>query len=302
MSFTHSPVTRVAAIHDLSGFGRTSLTVAIPVFSTMGIQICPLPTAVLSSETGAFEDFAFVDLSAHLTDFMGHWQRLGLKFDAVYSGFLASPAQAGLVHECMQSMLLPGGLAVVDPVLGDNGKLDPTQTREMVESMRWLIRRVGCVTPNLTEAALLLDEPMPEAALDQQNKTIDEKLAKKWLVRLAEMGPSYVVITSVPLAGGRKNESAVIAYNSKEDRFWKVAFEYIPVFYPGTGDTFASVLTSCLLTGDSLPMAMGRAVQFVSLAIKTTFGHGTPPREGIMLEKALGSLRLPVASSSYEIF
>lgn len=298
----HSPVTRVAAIHDLSGFGRTSLTVAIPIFSTMGIQVCPLPTAVLSSETGAFDDFAFVDLSAHMRDFMQHWQRLGLQFDAVYSGFLGSPAQAEIVSECFDSMLMPGGLAVVDPVLGDNGKLDPTQTQEMVESMRWLSARAGCITPNITEAALLLDEPMPQAAFDQQGSTVEEKLIKSWLTRLAKMGPSCAVITSVPLANRRKNGSSVVAYNSNEDSFWKVDCEFVPAFYPGTGDTFTSVLTACLLMGDSLPMAMDRAVQFVSLAIKTTFGHGLPTREGVMLEKVLGSLRLPMACSSYEIF
>jgi pyridoxine kinase len=190
----------------------------------------------------------------------------------------------------------------VDPVLGDNGKLDPTQTGEMVESMRWLAGRAGCVTPNLTEAALLLNEPMPAAAFDQENHVIDEKQAKDWLVRIAKMGPEYTVITSVPLAGRKKNGSAVIAYNSREDRFWKVDCEYIPAFYPGTGDTFTSVLTSCLLMGDSLPMAMDRAAQFVGLAIKTTFGHSIPPREGIMLEKALASLRTPVFCSGYEIF
>ena len=297
-----SPVTRIAAIHDLSGFGRTSLTVAIPVFSVMGIQVCPLPTAVLSSETGGFDDFCFVDLSDPMKDFLEHWKRLGLKFDAVYSGFLGSPGQARTVLDCIESTLAPGGLAVVDPVLGDNGKLDPTQTQEMVESMRWLVSHAGCITPNLTEAALLLNEPMPEAALEQQCKCMDVGQIKEWLVRLAEMGPGYSVITSVPLEDRRKNGSAVVAYNRNENRFWKVDCEYIPAFYPGTGDTFTSVLTACLIKGDSLPMAMDRAVQFVNLGIRTTFGHGVPPREGIMLEKVLGSLALPVVYSSYELF
>lgn len=297
-----SPVTRVAAIHDLSGFGRTSLTVAIPVFSSMGIQVCPLPTAVLSSETGAFDDFHFVDLSEHMRFFLEHWQRLGLKFDAVYSGFLGSPGQASIVAECMETMLLPDGLAVLDPVLGDNGKLDPTQTQEMIESMRWLAGRAGCITPNLTEAALLLDEPMPLAARDQQNEVVDAGMAKEWLVRLAEMGPEYTVITSVPLAERRKNGSAVIAYDRNHRRFWKVDCEYIPAFYPGTGDTFTSVLTACLLRGESLPMAMDRAVQFISLAIKISFGHNIHPREGIMLEKTLSALTMPVVCSNYEVF
>ncbi len=295
------PVMRVAAVHDLSGFGRASLTVAIPVLSGMGIQVCPLPTAVLSTQTGGFDDFCFVDLSAPMRDFLAHWQKLGLRFDAVYSGFLGSPGQAKTVAECIDTCLLEGGLAVVDPVLGDNGKLDPTMSMEMVESLRWLARKANCITPNLTEAALLLGEPMPDAAVDQRSAYMDELEIKDWLVRLAEMGPEYAVITSVPLARKIKGGSAAVAYNRNEGRFWKVDCEYIPAFYPGTGDTFTSVLTGCLLQGESLPMAMDRAVQFVTLGIRATFGYDLPTRDGIILEKALGSLHAPLVVSTYEI-
>lgn len=295
------PIQRVAAIHDLSGFGRASLTVAIPVLSAMGIQVCPLPTAVLSSQTGGFEDFRFVDLSGPMRDFLEHWKELGLKFDAVYSGFLGSPEQAGVVADCLDNCLLPGGLAVVDPVLGDNGKLDPTMTPEMVESMRWLVGKAGCITPNLTEAAFLLNEPMPEAALDQRKGRIEVERIKEWLLRLSEMGPEYSVITSVPFTDSAKGGSAAVAYNRSENRYWKVDCEYIPAFYPGTGDTFTSVLTGCLMQAESLPMAMDRAVQFVTLGIRATFGYDLPTREGILLEKALGSLHSPLSVSTYDI-
>ena len=131
------PVLRVAAIHDLSGFGRASLTVAIPILATMGIQVCPLPTAVLSSQTGGgMTGFTFLDLTDQMGPMMDHWASLGLKFDAVYSGFLGSPDQSELASRCIREFRAPGGIAVVDPVLGDNGQLDPTQTPEMVEAMR----------------------------------------------------------------------------------------------------------------------------------------------------------------------
>ncbi|MDR1126151.1 MAG: pyridoxamine kinase [Deltaproteobacteria bacterium] len=302
-----NPLTRIAAIHDLSGFGRTSLTVVIPVFSAMGIQVCPLPTAVLSSQTGGFDDFCFVDLTGPMHDFLQHWKRLGLSFDAIYSGFLGSPAQAATVAECLDSCLAPGGLAVVDPVLGDNGKLDPTMTGEMVESLRWLVGKADCITPNYTEAAMLLGEPMPAAASQspeerhRQSIFADEKQIKDWLRALAAMGPKLAVLTSAPLPSRHKSGSAVMAYDALQNRFWKVDCEYIPAFYPGTGDTFTSVLTACLLMGDSLPMALDRAVQFVTLGIRATFGHDLPTRDGILIERVLDALHAPLVTSSYEI-
>ena len=134
-----NPVPRIAAIHDMSGFGRTSLTVAIPILSCMGIQVCPMPTAVLSTHTVEFTDYTLCDLTPELGGILDHWERLGLHFDGVYSGFMASPEQMDSAARCIRNCLAPGGLAVVDPVLGDNGILDPTMTPEMVEKMRWLI-------------------------------------------------------------------------------------------------------------------------------------------------------------------
>ncbi len=289
-----SPVTRVAAIHDLSGFGRTSLTVVIPVLSTMGIQVCPLPTAVLSTQTGGFDDFSFVDLTGAMHDFLAHWRRLGLRFDAVYSGFLGSPAQVETVAECIARCLAPGGFAVVDPVLGDNGVLDPTMSMDMVEGMRKLIRHAHCITPNLTEASLLLGEAYPG------NGNMETARLKDWLTRLADMGPEMVLITSAPLAG-TPHKSAVAAYQRSRGLFWQTSCEYIPAFYPGTGDTFASVVTGALLQGDSLPLAMDRAVQFVTLGIRATFGHDLPCRDGILLERVLPSLARPLTASTYTL-
>ncbi len=287
------PVPRVAAIHDLSGFGRTSLTVVMPILSCMGIQVCPMPTAVLSSHTAGFDDFSFIDLTGEMHKFLAHWQKLELKFEAVYSGFLGSAPQVEAVAECFRTCLKPGGLAVVDPVLGDNGVLDPTMTPEMVERMRWLVGKADIVTPNFTEAALLLQEKYREDA--------DEALLKDWLIRLTELGPRVAVITSTP-SDGTTCSPAVLAYDRQRGQGWKIPCQYVPAHYPGTGDTFASVLLGSLLQGDNLPLAMERAVQFVSLGIRATFGHGTPFREGIMLERALHSLSVPIVNSSYQVF
>lgn len=266
-----NPVPRIAAIHDMSGFGRTSLTVAIPILSCMGIQVCPMPTAVLSTHTVEFTDYTLCDLTPELGGILDHWERLGLHFDGVYSGFMASPEQMDSAARCIRNCLAPGGLAVVDPVLGDNGILDPTMTPEMVEKMRWLISCADIITPNITEVALLLDEPF--------TPRISPEEIKGRLRRLSAMGPQTVVATSVPLLEGGRDpgqNTSVIAYERDEDRFWRIDCAYIPAHYPGTGDTFSSVLTGSLIQGDSLSIALDRAVQFVTLGIRATFGQGCP--------------------------
>ncbi len=283
------PVPRAAALHDLSGFGRTSLTVVIPVLSSMGIQVCPLPTAVLSTHTVEFTDYTLLDMTDEMGRVLDHWERLGLTFDAVYSGFMARPEQMAYVARCIDQCLEPGGLAVVDPVLGDNGVLDPTMTPEMVAGMRALVRKARLITPNFTEAAFLLGEPYrPEISVTE---------LADWLERLRAMGPDMVVITSVP--AGEPGHMAVVAAQGSPLRMWRVDTRHIPAHYPGTGDAFTSVLTGSLLRGDSLPIALDRAVRFVNLGIRTTFGHATPMREGIMLESILDTLNMPLNESRY---
>ena len=172
-------VSRVAALHDLSGFGRTSLTVAIPILSSLGLQVCPVPTALLSTHTVEYTDYTLLDLTDEMGRILDHWEALKLRFEAVYSGFMACPAQMDHVARCIDRCLAPGGLAVVDPVLGDNGVLDPTMTPEMVARMRWLVGKAHVITPNFTEAAFLLDEP----CLNH----ITPRLLCDWLHRLRRM-------------------------------------------------------------------------------------------------------------------
>jgi pyridoxine kinase len=287
-----NPVPRTAAIHDLSGFGRASLTVVIPILSCMGVQVCPLPTAVLSTHTGGFEDFSFKDLTATMEDIVAHWQQLDVDFDAIYSGFLGSPQQEAIVAGFIDTFSRPDQLVLVDPVMGDNGKPYTTMTPEMIMGMRSLIAKADVITPNFTEAAFLLDEPVP--------RTISTERVKEWMLRLSDKGPGKVIITSLPVPEKQKT-SAVIACDREDGRFWKIDCQYIPAYYPGTGDAFASVIVGSLLQGDSLPIALDRAVQFVSTAIRTTFGYSYPTRNGVILERVLPSLNAPVNASSYEI-
>lgn len=292
----------VAAIHDLAGLGRTSLNVVIPIITALGIEVCPLPTAILSSSTESCDDFYFFDLTDSMHPILDRWKAMQVKFDAVYSGFLGSPEQVNIVAECATNCLREGGLFIVDPVMGEDGALEPTMGNDMVTRMRWLVSQATCITPNLTEAALLLDEPYPGDVIQEG---IPEVMLKDWLRRLASLGPALTVITSVPMPGdvigGKVRKSVVGAYDKKAKRFWKASCDYIPANYPGTGDIFTSVLTGCLMRGDSLPEAIDRAVQFVALAIRATFGFAQPDKEGVRLERVLGTLKTGLGPLTYTL-
>lgn len=289
---TQIPVKQIAAIHDLSGFGRTSLSVVIPILSAMGVKVCPLPTALLSSHS-RFEGYHFTDLTDHMQPIIDHWKTLDISFDAVYSGFLGSPEQINIVRGMIDTFKHKDLFVVVDPVLGDNGKTYGPINEEMVVGMRSLLQKADIITPNLTEAFLLLNEPF--------HFDIGEAGIKDMILRLAAMGPQMVVVTSVPNNSSMKN-SSVIAYENKGSRFWKVPINYIPADFPGTGDCFTSVLTGALLQGDSLPIAMERAVHFISSGVRATLGYNYDQKEGILLERVLHQLNSPVPNSSYEVF
>lgn len=267
------------------------MTVAIPILSSMGFQVCPLPTAVLSSNTEV-AGFKFVDLTEHMRGFIEHWKALKLEFNAIYSGFLGSHLQIEIVKEFIDHFRQENQLIIIDPVLGDDGKLYDSMTPDMVSEMRTLISRADVITPNLTEACALLDikyhEKVKEAELKQQLRALSDK------------GPRIVIITNVNKSD-RKKQTFVYAYNRNDGRFWKVQCDYIPAHYPGTGDTFSSVLTGCLLQGDSLPVALDRAVQFVSTAVRATYGHNLVSMGGLMLERVLPNLSAPFKASSFEL-
>lgn len=266
---------RVAAIHDLSGFGRCSLSVILPVLSAMGVQVCPVPTAVLSSHTGGFGEVVLRDLTEYINPALDHYKRLGIEFECVYSGFLSSASQ---IDHCIEFFsAYPEALAVVDPVMGDHGKPYRTITDDMRSRMTEMVFHANVITPNLTEACMLLGS-------EYSHQPLTASQAKSMLARLGERGPERVVITGVTLATG---EFANVGYDRRHNAYWKATSDFIPASYPGTGDIFAAVLTGSLITGDSLPMAMERATRYVELTIKTTFGYSTDPREGVMLERTL---------------
>lgn len=284
-------VRRIAAIHDLSGIGRTSLMAVIPILSTMGFNVCPLPTAILSNHS-QYPDFSFLDLTEQMPRIIDQWEKLGVTFDAIYTGYMGSPRQIEIVCGFIERFRTADTLVVVDPVLGDNGHLYSKMTQEMVEEMRRLACRADVLTPNLTEAFALLDRPYKTDCTTEELKDL--------IAELSEMGPDTVIITGVPVPG-QSGLTSVIARSKSDLRTWKVTCPYLPAHYPGTGDSFTSVITGSLLQGDSLPIALDRAAQFILQGIRSTFGYRMDNRDGILLERVLPNLNTPIQSATYEL-
>ena len=286
----NKPVMEVAAIHDLSGYGRASLTVAIPILSAMGIQVCPIPTSLLSTQTSGFTDYSFEDCTDNMEKMIAHWKKLSIKFDAIYTGFLGSGRQISIIQDFIKTFRKDRQIIVVDPVMGDNGKSYDTIDDEIISGMKTLVAMADIITPNTTEASMLLEEKIKLETVKQR---------KDILKRLSDMGPEKVLITSVP---EKEKRMSVIAYERKTESFWKMEHNFIDAYYPGTGDIFTSVITGAILNGDSLPMAMNKAVSFLSLAIKTSYGYNIPKCNGVMFERVIAELPKQLKVLEYEIF
>ena len=273
---------KVAAVQDLSGLGRCSLSVVLPVLSVMGAQCCPLPTAVLSAHTAfpAPEVAAFQDLTGAMEQTLRHWEALHTSFDAIYSGFLGSPQQIGVLRRLIQRFRRKETLVLIDPVMGDHGRVYRTYTPEMCEQMIQLAAEADLITPNLTEAALLLGEPFDHIPTSQAG-------IEEWLRRLSLGGKRSVVITGVSLAPKALGAGCLDARSGKI-RFAMARQE--PGQFFGTGDLFAAVLLGSLLRGETLSESTARAVDFIQKSVARTLAAGTPMLEGVQFEPLLREL------------
>lgn len=274
-------ITKVAAVHDISGFGRASLTTIIPVLATMEIQTCPVPTAMLSTHSSGFGEYTFKDLTDELPAYINHWKEINLDLDCIYSGFLGSAKQIDIVIGMIKSFEKENPLIVVDPVLGDDGKLYSSICSDMVPEMKRLIAYADIITPNYTEANLLLN---------REKKPLTLAESKDMLRELSSMGPKIVVITSF-MSANKKKQMDTIMYDKEQDAFWCIPSSKLPVSYPGTGDLFTSVLVGNILHGESLPVSAVKASQFVYQCIQVSRGYDYPVREGVLLERQLPLLR-----------
>jgi len=275
-------IPRVGAVHDLSGYGRSSLTIILPVLSAMGIHVCPLPTAILSTQTTGFEHYVFHDLSDVMEKTIAHWQSLPLQFDSIYSGFLGSLRQIGIMENFLDCFQTKDQLITIDPVMGDEGSFYGPMDKQIVARMKQLAGRANLITPNYTEACFLLNHPYRQELSLQEGKDMLEELAS--------LGPDKIIITSLPLKG-KKGRNTLLAFDKERRQSWRAESEQIPQSYPGTGDLFASIMTGRLLFGDTLREAINRSVEFALHAIRQTYRLGSSPREGVMIEPSLPLLQ-----------
>ena len=269
---------KMAVINDISGYGRCSLTVAMPIISVMGIQCCPVLTAILSNHT-EFPVYFFDDYTAKMRDYIGKWQELGLEFDAISSGFLGSAEQIEIVLEFVEKFRSEHTQIFIDPVMGDHGRLYATYTEEMCEEMKQLVGYADIVTPNVTEACLLTGTPYKDSGWTRK-----ELLNMAMMLQM--MGAKSVVITGV--REGSFYTNVVLEQGEKEASFVKI--KSAGNQRPGTGDVFSSVLTSAVLNGKSLKDATEMAAKFVRDCIKKSDELAIPHSNGVCFEEILGKL------------
>jgi pyridoxal/pyridoxine/pyridoxamine kinase len=268
---------RILCIHDLSGIGRCSLSVILPVLCVMGHQPVALPTAVLSTHTGGLGEPARMEDAVYGLGALKHYKQLGLGFDCIYSGYLASPAQAEIVHEAYR--LWPGAYKVVDPVLGDHGRRYSGLSEELQAAVEGLCREADLILPNYTEAHLLLHRDVPEAVPD-------EAAAQTLAADAASLAPAAVV-TGIPMG------SYIACAGAGREPFLQKNL-HLERSFPGTGDLFGALLVGSLARGNALSAAADSAAGFVAEAIRNT-APDADARLGVWFEPLLGRLVPPSA-------
>lgn len=268
---------RIAAVHDISCVGRCSLTVALPVLSAAGFDTGVLPTAVLSTHTGGFNDFTYRDLTSDIEPITSHWKSLGLRFDAFYSGFLGSFEQIELVSNLFDEFKDSDTLILVDPVMADNGALYPVYSSDMALGMIKLCQKADIIVPNLTEAAFLLGE---EYAGDNYDRAYIEDI----LFRLSALGPKKVVLTGVSY----DDESlGAVCFDSETGNIDYAFNKKNPSIFHGTGDVFASSLLAGIMHGFSLVESAQIAVDYTYECIRLTENMKQERRYGVCFEMAI---------------
>lgn len=267
---------RIACINDLSGYGRCSLTTAIAVLSVLGVQPCPVPTAVLSRHTG-FPSFTFTDLTAHLSAYLENWS--DLSFSGIYSGFLGSEAQIALVEHFIRQhrAQTQRPLVLIDTVMGDAGALYSTYTPQMCSAMRRLVTLADVITPNVTEACLL-------TGTDYHGETLTTDEAKELARRLGAMGCRAAVITGIT-----RGDILCNLVMERDGLFFDVEQRTARVF-SGTGDLFAAIVSAALVQGLTLPSAVTLAGEFIARVTRETLAKNAPPMEGVAFEPYLPAL------------
>lgn len=273
-------IPRIAAVHDLCGYGKCSLGIAIPVLSAAGCDVCPVPTGLFSSHT-AFPGWYMHDTTGILPDYLNAWKGIGVDIDAVYSGFLGAPEQVDIIRGIYETY--PDALRVVDPVMADHGKVYPTYTPELCDAMAALAEGADILTPNLTEAAIILNEPIGEAWAgeditdDEAHRLVDALLAK---------GTKTVVLKGIQRGDGLIRNFV----GAHDGSFYEVNNELLPYMLHGTGDLYCSCLLAAVMAGRTTREAVSFAGSFVHDAMTVSAQQPQFKDRGVSFEPLLGKV------------
>ena len=293
---------KIAIINDISGYGRCSISVIQPIVSHLGVQGCPLPTAIFSNHTG-FPSFFREDFTDKMPLYIDEWKKLDLHFDGIMTGFLGSAQQIGIVEQFIKDFRRPKTVVLVDPVMGDNGHIYPTYTREMCEEIKKLIAYADIITPNLTEACFLTDTPYKEsgwkhAELEVMAKQLLSMGARRLVITGIKMGENYIgnvvafnndMTSGLPRAQKEATKEPNDISNAPEFEFQRQMI--VEQTRSGTGDVFASVLGADAVNGVPFSQSVKRASHFVRKALIETLKTPGPTNTGIDFESTLWQLR-----------
>lgn len=272
----HNKEKKIALINDLTGFGRCSVAVQLPVISQMGVQCCVLPTSILSNHTG-FDSYSFQDFTPFMEQHIAQWRRLGLSFAGICTGFLGSARQIDIVSSFIKEFATKDTCVVVDPVMGDYGRPYETYTAEMCQRMRELSSLANIITPNLTEACLLANIPYTDLGAEEALKLAEE---------LAAQGPDHVVITGV-----EQGEALLNVCYEKERGGYFIEAKRIGDQRSGTGDVYAAIIATDAANGVPFATSVQKASDFVGRCVACSVERDLPLTDGICFEQVLHELR-----------
>lgn len=271
-------IPRVAAVHDLCGYGKCSLGVAIPVLSAAGCDVCPVPTGLFSSHT-AFPGWYMHDTTEILPDYLNAWKGIGVEIDAVYSGFLGAPEQVDIIRGIYETY--PNALRVVDPVMADHGKVYPTYTPELCQAMADLAADADILTPNLTEAAIILGEPIGDA---WGGVNISDDEAKRLVDALLEKGAKNVILKGIQRGDGFIRNFVA----GRDFEMFEASNEFVPYMLHGTGDLYCSALLAAVMAGRTMAEAVRFAGDLTHDAMLVSAQQPAFKDRGVSFEPLLG--------------
>ena len=273
----HNRQKKIAIINDMSGFGRCSIAVELPIISHMKIQCCPIPTSIFSNHT-AYESFYFEDFTEHMIPYIEEWKKLNLKFEGICSGFLGSARQIEIVRNFFKYFKSENTIVIVDPIMGDDGLPYATYTEEMCRQMKHLIPYADIITPNLTEACILTDTPYKTRWKLKELKALTEKLEA--------MGPSKIVITGIPQGSYVANYCYETGKEPSIIKTHKVGTSRC-----GTGDIFSSIVAADAVNGVEFYTSVRKASLFIKKCILKSIELDIPLTDGVCFEEILHKLK-----------